>query len=254
MSTVGAGEIPENPGRGRVGAGESRVLAIILRQTPNSSRCPLDAVDHYRDDPEYGYLFHHWVVSCQLVGPVDPEKFELALHDVAVASPVLRSFFKKEGQAWQHMIAPSLDAPFFSYKKHDTGTDWRSVVGALTHQLNDQILPVWQTPIFKVLLQEFDDITVATFHIHHLMLDGWGLIVFFQQLVHAYEARLTDQPSPLAILDEDKFLQIYRAHAKTRNLSWVMRLKLSDTWSRNVLHSLGMVSRMNTRTASANCF
>ena len=40
MSTVGAGEIPENPGRGRVGAGESRVLAIILRQTPNSSRCP----------------------------------------------------------------------------------------------------------------------------------------------------------------------------------------------------------------------
>ena len=50
------------------------------------------------------------------------------------------------------------------------------------------------------------------------------------------------------------FIELYRAHAKTRNLSWVMRLKLSDTWSRNVLHSLGMVSRMNTRTASANCF
>ena len=49
-------------------------------------------------------------------------------------------------------------------------------------------------------------------------------------------------------------LLVYRAHAKTRNLSWVMRLKLSDTWSRNVFHSLGMVSRMNTRTASANCF
>ena len=51
-----------------------------------------------------------------------------------------------------------------------------------------------------------------------------------------------------------KMIYLYRAHAKTRNLSWVMRLKLSDTWSRNVLHSLGMVSRMNTRTASANCF
>ena len=49
-------------------------------------------------------------------------------------------------------------------------------------------------------------------------------------------------------------LRLYRAHAKARNLLWVMRLKLSDTWSRNVLHSLGMVSRMNARTASAHCF
>jgi len=47
---------------------------------------------------------------------------------------------------------------------------------------------------------------------------------------------------------------LYRLHSNTRNLSSVMTLKQSDTWSRKFSHSLGTVSRKNRRTASANCF
>ena len=47
---------------------------------------------------------------------------------------------------------------------------------------------------------------------------------------------------------------VYRFYFKTRKFSWVMTQKLSDTLSRKFFHSCGMVSRMNTRMASANCF
>ena len=49
-------------------------------------------------------------------------------------------------------------------------------------------------------------------------------------------------------------MALYRCYFKTRNFSWVMTRKLSDTLSRNFCHSCGTVSRMNARTASANCF
>jgi hypothetical protein len=47
---------------------------------------------------------------------------------------------------------------------------------------------------------------------------------------------------------------IYRLYFKTRKFSWVMTQKLSQTLSRNFVHSCGMVSRLNARMASANCF
>ena len=47
---------------------------------------------------------------------------------------------------------------------------------------------------------------------------------------------------------------IYRLYFKTRKFSWVMTRKLSETLSRKFFHSCGMVSRMNARMASANCF
>jgi hypothetical protein len=47
---------------------------------------------------------------------------------------------------------------------------------------------------------------------------------------------------------------LYSFYFKTRKFSWVMTRKLSDTLSRNFVHSCGMVSRMNARMASANCF
>lgn len=48
--------------------------------------------------------------------------------------------------------------------------------------------------------------------------------------------------------------RLYRFYSKSRNFSWVMMRKLSDTLSRNCFHSRGMISRMNARIASANCF
>lgn len=47
---------------------------------------------------------------------------------------------------------------------------------------------------------------------------------------------------------------VYRSYFKTRKFSWVMTRKLSETLSRNFVHSCGMVSRMNARMALANCF
>ena len=58
----------------------------------------------------------------------------------------------------------------------------------------------------------------------------------------------------LARVETEQKYHVYRAHAKTRNLSCVTTLKLSDTWVRKVFHSLGRVSRKNRRIASANCF
>lgn len=49
-------------------------------------------------------------------------------------------------------------------------------------------------------------------------------------------------------------IELYRSYFKTRKFSWVMTRKLSETLSRNFVHSCGMVSRMNARMALANCF
>jgi hypothetical protein len=57
------------------------------------------------------------------------------------------------------------------------------------------------------------------------------------------------EPEPRDNLD-----QLYRSYFKTRKFSWVMTRKLSETLSRNFVHSCGMVSRKNARMASANCF
>ena len=168
----------------------------------------LEVIDKFRDDPDCGYHYHHWVVSCQLLGPVDRDTFEAILHEIANASPVLRSFFENKSGVWQQVVLPSLEKGFFTYRKHEAGTDWRAVIGELTQQLNEQVLPVEQAPIFKVFLQEFDDVTIVTLHIHHLLVDGWGMFVLFQQLVSSYEAALNGQSSPLPLLDESEFLAI----------------------------------------------
>ena len=52
----------------------------------------------------------------------------------------------------------------------------------------------------------------------------------------------------------ENIVLLYRFYSKTRKFSWVMTRKLSDTMSRNFVHSCGMVSRMNARMALANCF
>ena len=49
-------------------------------------------------------------------------------------------------------------------------------------------------------------------------------------------------------------ISLYRFYFKTRKFSWVMTRKLSETLSRNFVHSCGMVLRMNARMALANCF
>ena len=94
MSTVGAGEIPENPGRGRVGAGESRVLAIILRQTPNSSRCPLFNSDSKVSETRLeSFTRYSWQVSSKLYieAALDTEYSRLKQRGSDVSTT--RSFF-----------------------------------------------------------------------------------------------------------------------------------------------------------------
>lgn len=168
----------------------------------------LELLDKYRDQPEYSYRYHHWVVSAQLLGPVDPEKFEAAFKEIVQLSPVLRSYFAKQDDEWKHIILPSLEHEFFTYKKHGHGTDWRAEIGKLTQDLNEQILPVDSAPIFKVFLQEFDEATIVTMHIHHLLIDGWGTVAMYQKLLQCYEAALSNQPAPVASLTDEAFLEI----------------------------------------------
>ena len=60
--------------------------------------------------------------------------------------------------------------------------------------------------------------------------------------------------NPIVKIAEEPHFMVYRHYFKTRKFSWVMTRKLSETLSRNFVHSCGMVSRMNARMASANCF
>ena len=70
-------------------------------------------------------------------------------------------------------------------------------------------------------------------------------------IVRAWEAA---KATGVRLASETDWSRIYRFYCKTRKFSWVMTRKLSETLSRNFVHSCGMVSRMNARMASANCF
>jgi ribulose-5-phosphate 4-epimerase/fuculose-1-phosphate aldolase len=78
--------------------------------------------------------------------------------------------------------------------------------------------------------------------------------VALSMMPDANEEDFLPRLTPYAIMKLGKVKLLYRSYFKTRKFSCDMTRKLSETLSRNFVHSCGIVSRMNSRMASANCF
>ena len=75
---------------------------------------------------------------------------------------------------------------------------------------------------------------------------------------------LNDQPSPLTVgcsahgsglVLEEIWSKMAHLHVLRAWISsWIMILKLSDTWLWRLFHSFGVISRKNLKVALANCF
>jgi hypothetical protein len=158
----------------------------------------LDVVDKYRADRLRSYHYHHLTINFRIDGPIDAGKFATAVRNLAAANPALRSAFARRSAGWVQRIGTPEDCPAF---RHDVLADstspWFPIARAAVDALNDQPLDVETGPLFAVTLMQFKDCAVVLTKWHHIVCDGWGILVALNQLLGFYNAELAGVTAPI---------------------------------------------------------
>jgi amino acid adenylation domain-containing protein len=135
-----------------------------------------------------------------LNGSVQVRILEQAFNQVLYNHAILRTVFVLEnGEPVQKIVSmPGLSLPMIDLSNLSTIEQEEQV----TRLGQEQGLPVFdlsQGPLFRATLVKLNDNDFKLFlTFHHLVIDGWGVSVFFQELGQAYAALFEDRPPPRA--------------------------------------------------------
>ncbi len=171
----------------------------------------LDVVDKYRSDPLRSYHQHHLTINFAIEGPTDAAKLKAAVTKLATANPALRSYFQGRQNDWTQCFAKPEETGAFSHQKFtDPSIDWKKISREAVDCLNDESFDVTRPPLFNVILLEFQTISIILTKWHHIVCDGWGILVALNHLLSFYEAEFNDQPAAIPQLLLDDYLSIAR--------------------------------------------
>jgi hypothetical protein len=195
----------------------------------------LDMIEHVRANAEHGYHFHHLMVVFQIVGPFDGEKFKIASLRMADANPALRTSFHKTSGAWTQRIAPKADPKLFEIQTFGPEVgDWKKKAREAILAVNDTPFSMIDEPLVKIIVLDFADAKVVFCKFHHIVCDGWGILVSMNQLLGFYMAELANTPPTIPALSADQYLafstvenQQSRSDEGQKTLAW-WRAYLSD--------------------------
>jgi Condensation domain len=175
----------------------------------------LDVVDKFQSDRQRSYHQHHLTINFAIEGPTDATKLQAAVIKLAAANPALRSYFQGRQQEWtQHFADPAKTGAFSHHTFPDTSVDWASTSRAAVDRLNDENFDVTQPPLFKVVLLEFSKVSVILTKWHHIVCDGWGILVALNQLLGFYEAELNGLAASIPQLSLTDYLSIAQQQNK----------------------------------------
>ena len=136
---------------------------------------------HIRFVPEYSY---------EIEGPLDEAALAAALDDVARAHPALRTTIRLDGPTPAQVLA---EEPAFGLEVREVPDD---ELLPETYAVAREVIEPDADALWRLTLLRTPRRWSLVVLVHHIVVDGWGMGVFFRALSEAYAARRAGAPPP----------------------------------------------------------
>jgi amino acid adenylation domain-containing protein len=148
------------------------------------------------NDPYYLPFYY------QLTGPLDVAALERGLNEIIRRHEILRTVFREKDSKVVQSVLPPFD---LALPKFDLSQLSETQADQETQHLIDadaaRPFNLEQGPLLRaMLLKESDEEHGLSLVIHHIVMDGWSIDLFMDELIVLYGAFLANEPSPLAEL------------------------------------------------------
>ncbi|SCF06655.1 amino acid adenylation domain-containing protein [Micromonospora haikouensis] len=150
----------------------------------------------------HGSTAYHLLFSAVLSGPVDPARLRTAVSDVVRAHESLRTSFALRPDGSRGRVVHPRWTPTLREQtvRLAAGQDLLGSIHAGLAAASARLLhPYGTPPVHLVLTRTPDGPRVLTLLVHHALVDGWGIGVFWRDLAAAY-AGAPVAPSTTAML------------------------------------------------------
>jgi nonribosomal peptide synthetase DhbF len=136
---------------------------------------------HIRFVPEYSY---------EIEGPLDEAALAAALDDVARAHPALRTTIRLDGPEPAQVLG---EEPAFELELRDVSDEelFPETHAVAAHVIEPDADPLWQVTLLRTP-RRYSLVVL----VHHIVVDGWAMGLFFRALSEAYAARRAGAPPP----------------------------------------------------------
>ncbi|NRS16242.1 amino acid adenylation domain-containing protein [Brevibacillus sp. HB1.4B] len=139
------------------------------------------------------------VAAFHLSGELHTNIMEQCVNEIVERHEALRTTFQvANGEPYQ-LIAPALQIPFpivdlTGHHEAQREDEFRR----LAKEESMYVFDLTKGPLLRVTLFRLgEDLNILLLNVHHIIIDGWSVGVFFREMVLLYQAYLADKPSPL---------------------------------------------------------
>jgi len=170
-----------------------RPAAAAAEVVDDASVAPLSLPQEYlllleeRTTPYITFVSEY---SYEIEGPLDDAALAAALDDVARAHPALRTTIRLDGAEPAQVLG---EEPAFGLEIRDVPDD--ELVDE-THAEAYRPIEADADALWRVTLLRTPRRRALVVCVHHIVIDGWAMGVFFRALSQAYAARRTGAPPP----------------------------------------------------------
>ena len=185
------------------------------------------------DQKEKNLIAYNIPAAFFLYGNLDTLAFEKALNQLVKRHESLRTTFVLTEDGPMQKIHDAMDISI-SYKSYE-----RDEIDNYINYDSSKVFDIENGPLFRVsLLKIADDEHLLLFTIHHIISDGWSIMVMINEITALYNAAKLSNPAPLPALKVQ-----YKDYAEWVNqfLQGDKREKLRDYWSSKLTGDLSLI-------------
>ncbi|RDS83647.1 amino acid adenylation domain-containing protein [Dyella monticola] len=189
----------------QVVSGATPAAQPITRRA-DQSRAPLSLMQSRLwslEELQPGRVTYNAPSAHRLRGHLDEAAFQLALRALIQRQPILRTAFRRDGQAVEQIVASDIDVPLFPAEDLSgvPETEREAALMRRLQAITDTPFDLTQAPLFSARMFRLgDDDHVFFFMPHHIIWDGWSFDILYAELSSLYRAFVEGAPSPLAPL------------------------------------------------------
>ncbi|HZM98583.1 MAG TPA: amino acid adenylation domain-containing protein, partial [Pyrinomonadaceae bacterium] len=198
-------------------AGLGAVIEPQLRSDSDFEMPPLVPVERNGSGPALSFAQQRlWILdqldpgtpafnlpaAARLKGPLDAAALERTLNEIVARHESLRTTFGMNGGKPVQVITPSLEVDLPLVDLSDVKPEQRQAdVQRLANEELARPFDLSRGPLLRALLIRLEpEEHVFLMTMHHIVSDGWSMIVFLRELAQIYASFSLDKPSPLAPL------------------------------------------------------
>ncbi|OON70557.1 non-ribosomal peptide synthetase [Hymenobacter sp. CRA2] len=142
-------------------------------------------------------------VAYQFDGALDVPLFEATLQEMIARHEILRTVFQEDehGEARQYVLEPAASRFRLECQDLQLEAQPEQAARALVNRATNTAFDLRQGPLLRAqLLQVRPTRWVFACTLHHIISDAWSMQVLMQELLLLYNAKVRQEPSPLAPL------------------------------------------------------